>query len=161
MVSPSSAGKSHVPYNANRVDLPVFGHFENLVNSGCFGPFPSNNSPGPLTSPTMVDGLIFSAGNTSGKRRRILHQGNFPPLVLDDSNTVTQPVPPSLSPIDLNADPIPSTVPLPESDADSPSSSSELRKTAMVGQLLGFDIEMDNPILKEVMEKTGENVVPQ
>ncbi|KAI3508269.1 hypothetical protein L1887_23275 [Cichorium endivia] len=158
---PSCDGNTHVPSLANQVDPPSFGPFENLANSGCFGPFPSNNSPGPIISPTMFDGLNFSTGNTSGKRRRILHPGNFPPFVLADPPVATQPVPPSLSPIDLNAEPIPSTVPLPDSDEDSPSSSSEFRKTAMVGQLLGFDIEMDNPILKEVMEKSGENVAPQ
>ena len=61
-------------------------------------------------------------------------------------------------PIDLNLDPIPSQIPLPESDDESHStSSSEIRNTVEVGKMLGFDMECDNEVLKDVMGEEGEN----
>ncbi|KAI3513161.1 hypothetical protein L1887_20488 [Cichorium endivia] len=139
-----------------------FGPLENLAKSGCFGPFPANNSLGPVGNSPLIDGLNFSIGGSMGKRRRIIHSEKISPINFEDPPFETQLVSHSPSPtLDLNENPIPSTIPLPDSDSDSLSSSSEVRKTAMVGQILGFDIDEDNPILKEVMENSGENILPK
>lgn len=37
---------------------------------------------------------------------------------------------------------------------------SERIKTAKIGNELGFDIDPDDPILREVMGEDGENLVP-
>lgn len=44
---------------------------------------------------------------------------------------------------------------------DSDSSSEEIRHTVEVSKELGFDIEVDNPILKEVMGGEGEQIIGQ
>lgn len=57
---------------------------------------------------------------------------------------------------------LPSQIPLPESDDDSHStSSSEIRNTVEIGKILGFDMETDNPVLKEVFGEEGEKHLPQ
>ncbi|KAI3689236.1 hypothetical protein L2E82_47189 [Cichorium intybus] len=122
----------HILPPDNRLGSSSFGPIGNLANSGCFGPFPSSKvmDQAELSSPDV--GLNFSLGNSVGKRRRLLHPIVISPFDLSEHLNETQPIPPSFSPIDLNEDPIPSTVPLPDSDVDSPSSSAEIRKTAMV-----------------------------
>ncbi|KAI3514688.1 hypothetical protein L1887_13307 [Cichorium endivia] len=137
-----------------------FGPLENLAKSGCFGPFPINNTLGPHDNSPFDIGLNFSNGNMAGKRRRIFGSDINPSLNISDHPRVALSAP-FPNPLDLNEDPIPSTIPLPDSDTESTTISSEIRKTAMVGQILGFDIEAENPILKEVMEIPGEINVPQ
>ena len=44
---------------------------------------------------------------------------------------------------------------------DFDSSSVELRRTVEVSKELGFDIKVDNPILKEVMGGEGDQIVSQ
>ncbi|KAI3698797.1 hypothetical protein L2E82_42625 [Cichorium intybus] len=109
-----------------------FGPLEKLAKSGCFGPFLANNSLGPVGNSPVIDGLNFSIGGSVGKRRRIIHPEKIPPINFEESPFETQPISHSLSPtLDLNENPIPSTIPLPDSDTDSLSSSLEVRKTAM------------------------------
>lgn len=59
--------------------------------------------------------------------------------------------------IDINRVPIPSQIPLPDSVVDSPSSLSEIRNMVMVGNMLGFEVEIDDPVLKEAFGDVGEN----
>lgn len=59
--------------------------------------------------------------------------------------------------LDLNRTPVPSQIPLPDTDVDSPSSSSEIRNTVEMGNILGFEIDGDNPILNEVLCENSEN----
>ena len=48
-------------------------------------------------------------------------------------------------------------IPLPDSDADSPSQSTEIRNTVVIGNMLGFDVDEESPVLKEAFGEAGEN----
>ncbi|CAI9298122.1 unnamed protein product [Lactuca saligna] len=54
---------------------------------------------------------------------------------------------------------IPTHIPLPDTEVDSPSSSSEIRNIMEVDNILGFEVDVDNPILKEVLGDDGENQI--
>ncbi|XP_052625598.1 uncharacterized protein LOC128132721 [Lactuca sativa] len=47
-------------------------------------------------------------------------------------------------------------IPLPDSDADSPSQSTEIRNTVVIGNMLGFDVDEESPVLKEAFGEAGE-----
>ncbi|CAI9285175.1 unnamed protein product [Lactuca saligna] len=79
------------------------------------------------------------------KRRRLIRKHTDTPI---DSWNSTSPH----SSLDLKILLIPTHVPLPEIEVDSPSSSSEIRNTVDVGNILGFEVDVDNPILED-----GEN----
>lgn len=81
-------------------------------------------------------------------------------------NVITAPIDFSESPapqasIDLNRFPVPSQVPLSDMEVDSPSSLSEIRNTVEVDNMLGFEVDVDNPVLKEVFGDDGENQIIQ
>ncbi|CAI9268513.1 unnamed protein product [Lactuca saligna] len=67
--------------------------------------------------------------------------------------------PNSLSPVTTKHDlfSIPIQIPLPDTKVDSPSSSSEIRNTVEVGNIMSFEVDVDSPILKEVLGDDGEN----
>ncbi|CAI9269175.1 unnamed protein product [Lactuca saligna] len=49
------------------------------------------------------------------------------------------------------------TVPLPDSDTESASPSMEIRNTVAIGNMLGFDMDEHNPVLRDVVGEEGEN----
>ncbi|CAI9276086.1 unnamed protein product [Lactuca saligna] len=125
---------------------------------GCFGPFPS---------PTICnEAHTFILGRSNGKRRRVLNKTPSISLVTETGGDI---------------DPMPHTVPLPESLPNSPIENqidlntppiqqaefideypqnlrrSEAIKTAEIGKELGFDINPDDPILREAMGDEGEH----
>ncbi|CAH1440536.1 unnamed protein product [Lactuca virosa] len=79
--------------------------------------------------------------------------------LIDSSDSMTP-----LPSLDLNKILIPSHIPLRDIEVESPSSSLEIRNTVAVGNILGFEIVGNNPILKEVLgeneSKPGESSPP-
>ncbi|CAH1442342.1 unnamed protein product [Lactuca virosa] len=115
----------------------------NLDISGCFGPFPNNL--GLIENQTDVN---FDSAHD--KRRRTVRNTEGTPVdVLD--------FPPPQPNIDLNCMSIPSQILLPDSNTDSPSPSMEIRNTVVIGNMLGFDVDEENPMLKEVFGEADEN----
>ncbi|CAH1439824.1 unnamed protein product [Lactuca virosa] len=123
---------------------------DNRAKYGCFGPFPNtmDSNDIPLCGP------YINFNSAQDKRRRLMRNGSDIPIDLSDS---TSPHPT----LDLNRLPIPTQVPLPDVEVDSPSSSSKIRNTMVVGNILGFEVEDDNSILKEVLGEDGENQIIQ
>ncbi|KAI3782599.1 hypothetical protein L2E82_12650 [Cichorium intybus] len=145
------------------------GLINDLVPSGCFGPFPSQFQ--------LVHDEALGLGNceiaTSGRKRRkceIREPLSFPiPMFTLSSPTgATIPAPslhrppendwniPHSNPpsIDLNRCTEQSSA---DVESEISSASMEARKTMEVGKALGFDIELENPILQEVMGEAGEH----
>ncbi|KAI3497060.1 hypothetical protein L1887_39441 [Cichorium endivia] len=140
-----------------------------LVQLGCFGPFASPNIP-----EKNPDDQNFDMGGSLGKRRRIdkgsskllsstlsshprsinLAANSFPSLdnnMLGDGN--------DNPPLDLNKSlPAHSST---ETGSEWNSISVEATKTAGIGMELGFEIDANNPILREVLGDKGENVLPR
>lgn len=143
----------------------VNGPHNGLPLIGCFGPFPSQ-----LTTNNVAQ--TFRAEGSNGKRRRVVR--------MEHENAI-----PNITPIAnlIESDPLPHTVPLPESPpAPNPNNHldlntppihqnentearmgspqiSEIEKTAELGLELGFNIEPNNPILREAMGE-GEIAPP-
>lgn len=61
--------------------------------------------------------------------------------------------------LDLNRLLTPTQIPLPDAEVDSPSSSSEIRNIMEVGNILSFEVDVDNLILKEVLGDDRENQI--
>lgn len=80
--------------------------------------------------------LIFDSAQE--KRRGVLRNVVVAPIDFSDSPTL------QVS-IDLNRFPVPTQVLLSDTDVDSPSSSSEIRNTVEIGNMLGFEVDVDNP----------------
>ncbi|CAI9300814.1 unnamed protein product [Lactuca saligna] len=134
--------------NLGHMDLSN-GLLNALPLTGCFGPFHNNM----VRSEPIPGRTNNNFKGSSDKRRRLLT-----PIFESPMENQNQMVSSDQSPIDLNLEPIPSHIPLPESDDESLStSSSEIRNTVEVGKMLGFDLECDNEVLKDVIGEEGEN----
>ncbi|CAI9261707.1 unnamed protein product [Lactuca saligna] len=131
-------------------DERLIGPLNNLSRSNGLGLFTNNSKSG--ENQRYHTGVNFEG--SQDKRRRISN------IVVDGFNEDSHPSTPQSS-IDLNKTLIPSQIPLPDSDADSPSASSDIRNTIEVGRLLGFDVDVDNSVLMEVLGDEGENQIPQ
>lgn len=127
---------------------------EKLATTGCFGPFPSCTGitspigPSPTLDPLSYQNMMsrYEAGNSVDKWRRIAN------------NSCTEHPSRQLS-FDLNSPNLipPEQVPLP----DSPDLVSPIDETVEIGQILGFEIDIEDPILTEVMDEASENHMPQ
>ncbi|CAH1444381.1 unnamed protein product [Lactuca virosa] len=139
--------------NGDGLDESPNGLLNKLAKSGCFGPFPNNV----YGNGSQSDEPEINFNSAQDKRRRLMRNDRE---VDFDSSDPVMPLPY----LDLNRTPIPSQIPLPDIKVDSPSSSSEIRNTVEVGNILGFEIDGDNPILKEVLgeneSKLGESSPP-
>lgn len=131
---------------------------------GCFGFF------SPILEPSNSS-HHFRTDESNGKRRRVLSRENgskipsIPPMPsLPNQDLPPLPASPpaerSNSLIDLNTPPANQAMVMEVEDAEA-TQVSERIKTAKIGNELGFDIDPDDPILREVMGEDGENLVPQ
>ncbi|KAI3510938.1 hypothetical protein L1887_18079 [Cichorium endivia] len=135
----------HVQKPASRSKHNSSGPLGGLVSSGCFGPFTSPLAP--IQNRIDPADPIFDAGGSLGKRRRLdkmtrktQHMENAPSIDLNRC---------------FNEQASISTV------SGANSTSLEARKTVEVGKQLGFEIEVNDPILLEVLGEHGENQNPQ
>lgn len=112
------------------------GLLNNLGKFGCFGPFSSNLDSGE----TQLSRTEVNFEGVQDKRRRISN------IVADGHIDYSHPPTPQSS-IDLNKTQIQSQILLLDSDADSPSASSEIRNTVEVSRMLGFEVDADNTVL--------------
>ncbi|CAH1448321.1 unnamed protein product [Lactuca virosa] len=127
------------------------GPLNKMVLSGCFGPFPNTMDCNDMLSCE----LDVNFDSTQDKRRRIERNETGTPM---DSSDFT----PSHPSLDLNRIPIPTLISLPEIEVYYPSSSAaEIRNTVVVVNILGFKIDVDNPVLKEALDEDGENQIMQ
>ncbi|CAI9273476.1 unnamed protein product [Lactuca saligna] len=152
------------------ISLPLAdGAHNGLPPINCYGPFPYQLK-------TYKVAQTFRTGGSNGKRRRVmkLNMGYNTPVI-----------PLMENPMESDPEPIPQTVPIPDSppvsnqngdiDLNTPPPqqnenreenignprTSEMEETAALGRELGFDIGLNNPILSEVMGEEGENIPPQ
>lgn len=124
------------------------GMLNKLAKSGCFGPF-INNMHG---NEVPLNESEINFNSAQDKRRRLMRNG----MAIESSNS-NMPHPS----LDLNRTPILSQIPLPDTNVESSSSPSEIRNTVEVGNILGFEIDSENPILKEILGDNGENQIIQ
>ncbi|CAI9303398.1 unnamed protein product [Lactuca saligna] len=152
-----------------------------LLHNGCFGPFSSNwiDNLGNLQFNSLPQ---FNIGGSTLKRHRTdgdtsrFSVNNIRPMADLESETnyetFVPPVPPpnenaapmgdneARTSIDLNRGLMEnSQIESDQEPSDCVSSSLEAEKTTIIGKQLGFDIEMDNPILAEVLGDVGANTV--
>ncbi|KAI3518329.1 hypothetical protein L1887_06934 [Cichorium endivia] len=146
----------------NEVGQPTtsFGPLQQLVPSGCFGPFPNDqracdnetthlNPPPPLSHPmNEADESHFK------KRKRDVFD---PPPELCTQLFMDPPIANNENEEDsthsLNLNEAPSRA---EDSENSSSQSDELRKIVKIGAEIGIHMEVDNPILAQVISEAGE-----
>ncbi|KAI3521672.1 hypothetical protein L1887_11144 [Cichorium endivia] len=131
--------------SANAPNIPI-GSFNGLVSNGCFGPF---NSPYVFAASDPC----FEAGGSIGKRRRVINKKTQQHRSQPWSLNFAEPQ------IDLNKS---STAHSSDTTLNEDTSMGlEVRKTIEIGKQLGFEIEEGDPVLLDVMEKKGEDIVIQ
>ncbi|KAI3525529.1 hypothetical protein L1887_04382 [Cichorium endivia] len=146
--------------NLNKSNIgPDFGENFDLLK-GCFGPFTFTAGVGHSRS-SLGHNLDFEGSYI--KRRRIrMGRGSFNTQNVDLPNGEKSffnppPVDPH-PPIDLNTSPFASISDWPCATTTATSLIPEIERTAEIGRLVGFDIEKENVILKEVMGEAGEQI---
>ncbi|KAI3502965.1 hypothetical protein L1887_31397 [Cichorium endivia] len=139
-----------------------------LRERGCFGPFPSPISP--ILNTAIPSS--FDLGGSLGKRRR-LDRGSsrLDPLSHSHANgprvinleaafsPAPDPIAPPVSSHPTNMPTLDLNKCTSDSVSEGTSSRMELERTVEIGKELGFEIEMGDPILKEVMGEKGENMI--
>ncbi|KAI3791638.1 hypothetical protein L2E82_05497 [Cichorium intybus] len=151
------------------------GPLNGLVNSGCFGPFPSQTNTN-LDSPSDPNDQRFDIGGSVRKRRRLLKvnsrlptsQIGEPQIRKNLKKTLFPPLDTSLDDNGINHPPLFDLNTRCDSyNSDSTTSgrntiSEETRKTVEIGRKIGIEIAEEDPILQEILlGEGGTQVIPR
>ncbi|KAI3517604.1 hypothetical protein L1887_16819 [Cichorium endivia] len=143
----------------NVINRSQMGPIEDLVPSGCFGPFPSPIGRPNISSNNPSDSQYNTFPGGSGIKRKRTEFTNFYSLPIRPFSLVDQHHAESQTRIDSNQGGVDlNCTPQNPSSTDNSSQDKEVEDTVNVGVEVGFQIDAGNMILKEVMGVHGDHI---